>query len=188
MDLGTLSVAELQQKFRSGEASPVEALDALEKRICAVDPRVHAYLSRDYQTARLAAEKADLSLPLGGVPIAIKDLINVHGEPCSCASAILRGYRANYDASTIARLRAAGAIPFGRTNMDEFAMGSSTENSSFGPTLNPWDLTRIPGGSSGGAAAAVAARQAFAALGSDTGGSIRQPAALCGCVGVKPSY
>jgi len=188
MDLVTLSVAELQQKFRSGEASPVEALDALEKRICAVDPRVHAYLSRDYQTARLAAEKADLSLPLGGVPIAIKDVINVHGEPCSCASAILRGYRANYDASTIARLRAAGAIPFGRTNMDEFAMGSSTENSSFGPTLNPWDLTRIPGGSSGGAAAAVAARQAFAALGSDTGGSIRQPAALCGCVGVKPSY
>jgi aspartyl-tRNA(Asn)/glutamyl-tRNA(Gln) amidotransferase subunit A len=188
MDLLTLSVAELQQKFRAGEASPVEAVDALDKQIAAVDPEVRAYLSRDYQTARAAAENADVSLPLGGVPVAIKDLINVRGEPCSCASAILRGYRANYDATAIARLRAAGAIPFGRTNMDEFAMGSSTENSGFGATLNPWDTTRIPGGSSGGAAAAVAAREAFAALGSDTGGSIRQPAALCGCVGVKPSY
>jgi aspartyl-tRNA(Asn)/glutamyl-tRNA(Gln) amidotransferase subunit A len=188
MDLLTLSVAELQQKFRRGEVSPVDALDALEKRIVAVDPSVRAYLSRDYETARIAAEKADVSLPLGGVPVAIKDLINVQGEPCSCASAILRGYRANYDATVITRLRAAGAIPFGRTNMDEFAMGSSTENSAFGATLNPWDRTRIPGGSSGGAAAAVAAREAFAALGSDTGGSIRQPAALCGCVGVKPSY
>jgi aspartyl-tRNA(Asn)/glutamyl-tRNA(Gln) amidotransferase subunit A len=127
-------------------------------------------------------------LPLGGVPVAIKDVINVRGEHCGCGSQILRGYTASYDATAIARLRAAGAIPFGRTNMDEFAMGSSTENSSYFPTLNPWDGTRIPGGSSGGSAAVVAADEAFAALGSDTGGSIRQPAALCGCVGVKPSY
>src|SRR5206468_898218 len=116
------------------------------------------------------------------------DIINVAGQPCTCASKILHNYRAPYDATVIRRLRAAGAIPFGKTNMDEFAMGSSTENSSVKVTRNPWDLSRVPGGSSGGAAAAVAADAAFAALGTDTGGSIRQPASLCGIVGVKPSY
>jgi aspartyl-tRNA(Asn)/glutamyl-tRNA(Gln) amidotransferase subunit A len=188
MELHHLSLSGLQTELRSGRVSPVDALEALEKRIQAVDPHVRGYLSRDLEKARREAAQANVTLPLGGIPVAIKDVINVTGEPCTAASKMLRGYTASYDATVITKLRAAGAIPFGRLNMDEFAMGSSTENSAYQKTANPWDLSRIPGGSSGGSAAVVAADEAFASLGSDTGGSIRQPAALCGCVGLKPSY
>src|SRR3982751_661610 len=187
-DLPALSIVELQGLFRRREVSPVEALQALEDQINASNGRIGAYLVRDVAVAAAEAEKADVSLPLGGIPIAIKDVINVKGQQCSCASKILRGYRAPYSATAIQRLRAQGAIPFGRMNMDEFAMGSSTENSGVQITRNPWDLSRVPGGSSGGSAAAVGADEAFAALGTDTGGSIRQPAAISGVVGLKPTY
>src|ERR1051325_10431020 len=183
-----LSIAELQPLLRRREVSAREVIKALRDRIDAVDGDLGAYLSVDFEAAMAEAEHAKTDLPLGGIPIAIKDIINVMNQPCTCASRILRGYRAAYDATVIQKLRAAGAIPFGRTNLDEFAMGSSTENSVVKPTRNPWDLSRVPGGSSGGSAAAVAAREALGALGSDTGGSIRQPAALCGVVGLKPTY
>ena len=188
MDLAGLTIAKARRMIQAGELSPVQLVDAVNASIEKTDPQIGGYLSRDYQRARAAAERADTSLPLGGIPIAIKDVINVEGEPCGCASKILTGYTAPYDATVIKKLRAAGAIPFGRTNMDEFAMGSSTENSAIQITRNPRDPERIPGGSSGGSAAVVAADEALASLGTDTGGSIRQPAALCGCVGLKPSY
>ena len=187
-DLPALTIAELQKLLRRGEVSSPEVLSALRARIENIDPKIDAYLSLDFDAAMKEAEKANIDLPLGGVPIAIKDLINVAGQPCTCASKILANYRSTYDATVIQNLRAAGAIPFGKTNMDEFAMGSSTENSGIKSTRNPWDLSRVPGGSSGGSAAAVAADAAFGALGTDTGGSIRQPAALSGVVGVKPTY
>jgi aspartyl-tRNA(Asn)/glutamyl-tRNA(Gln) amidotransferase subunit A len=186
--LFSLTVHEAQDLLRRKEVSPKEIVEALIRRIEQVDGTIHGFLSFDPERALEEAEQADISLPLGGIPIAIKDVVSVKGHPCGCASKILQGYVAPYDATVIERLRAAGAIPFGRTNMDEFAMGSSTENSAFGPSTNPWDPKRTPGGSSGGSAAVVAADEALAALGSDTGGSIRQPAALCGCVGVKPTY
>src|SRR5947208_4892190 len=187
-DVAALTIADLQSRLRRREVSPKDVLDALRARIEDVDPKIDAYLSIDFDAATKEAEKADVDLPLGGVPIAIKDIINVAGQPCTCASKILHGYRAPYDATVIRKLRAAGAIPFGKTNMDEFAMGSSTENSAMKLTRNPWDLSRVPGGSSGGSAAAVAADEAFGGLGTDTGGSIRQPAALSGVVGLKPTY
>ncbi|MEY2519215.1 MAG: aspartyl-tRNA(Asn)/glutamyl-tRNA(Gln) amidotransferase subunit [Verrucomicrobiota bacterium] len=187
-DLLACNVTELQALLRRREVSPREVVEALHTRIQEIDPQIDAYLSLDFEEALRQAEVADVTLPLGGVPIAIKDMISVAGQPCTCGSKILRNYRALYDATLVRKLRAAGAIPFGKTNMDEFAMGSSTENSSVKPARNPWDLSRVPGGSSGGSAAAVAADEAFAALGTDTGGSIRQPAALSGVVGLKPSY
>jgi aspartyl-tRNA(Asn)/glutamyl-tRNA(Gln) amidotransferase subunit A len=186
--LPALTIAELQSLLRRKEISPREVIDSLRARIESVESKIDAYLSIDFDAAAREADKADVDLPLGGVPIAIKDIINVKGQPCTCASKILANYRSPYDATVIQKLRAAGAIPFGKTNMDEFAMGSSTENSSVKVTRNPWDMLRVPGGSSGGSAAAVAADAAFGGLGTDTGGSIRQPASLCGVVGVKPSY
>ena len=187
-DLLALSIADLQSFLRRREVSAREVIDALRARIEAVDGELGAYLSLDMDAAAREAEKANVDLPLGGVPLAIKDIINVKGQPCTCGSKILLGYRATYDATVIQKLRAAGAIPFGKTNLDEFAMGSSTENSAMKLTRNPWDFSRVPGGSSGGSAAAVAADAAFGGLGSDTGGSIRQPAALSGVVGFKPTY
>src|SRR5205814_5937955 len=187
-DLPALNIADLQSLLRHREVSPGEVLDVLQARIKSVDGKIDAYLSLDFEAAAKEAEKANVDLPLGGVPIAVKDIISVAGQPCTCASKILRSYRAPYDATVICRLRAAGAIPFGKTNLDEFAMGSSTENSGTKLTRNPWELSRVPGGSSGGSAAAVAADSAFGALGTDTGGSIRQPAALSGVVGFKPTY
>lgn len=188
MDLTSLTIPELRQKLSSGALRAREVVDQLARRVEAVDPKLKAYLHLDVEKSRAEADAANVALPLGGVPIAIKDVINVKGDPCTCASKILQGYIAPYDATVITKLREAGAVFFGRTNMDEFAMGSSTENSSWGATRNPWDLERIPGGSSGGSAAAVGGHEAFAALGTDTGGSIRQPAALCSCVGIKPTY
>lgn len=188
MALSSLTVHEAQDLLRRKEISPKEIVEDLVRRIEQVDGAVHGYLSFDPERALRDAEHADISLPLGGIPISIKDVVSVQGHPCGCASKILQGYVAPFDATVIKKLRAAGAIPFGRTNMDEFAMGSSTENSAFGPSRNPWDQDRTPGGSSGGSSAVVAADEALAALGSDTGGSIRQPAALCGCVGIKPTY
>ncbi len=189
MNAAELTITELRSAYAAGDLTPAEVLTTLAAEIDARDPAIGGYLSYDLDQALADAEKVDLSLPLGGVPIAVKDLINVKGHPCSCASKLLHGhYTAPYDATVIRKLREAGAIPFGRTNMDEFAMGSSNENSGIQPCRNPHDLGRIPGGSSGGSAAVVAAHTAIAALGTDTGGSIRQPASHCGIVGLKPTY
>ncbi len=192
--LHQISVAEAARRIRAGELSSVDLVEALLKRIGEADPKVGAYLSVDAESARAQARAADTARAAGqggallGVPVGIKDVLNVKGQPVTCGSKILEGYTAPYDAAAVARLRAAGAVILGRLNMDEFAMGSSTENSAYQLTRNPWDLARVPGGSSGGSAAAVGGHLALATLGSDTGGSIRQPAALCGCVGMKPTY
>jgi aspartyl-tRNA(Asn)/glutamyl-tRNA(Gln) amidotransferase subunit A len=189
--LHQLGVAEAAEAIRTKKTSSVELVEALHKRMEAVEPRVKAFLHSNKEDALAQARQRDSENPKGplhGVPIALKDILNVKGQPCTCASKILEGYTSPYDATAVTKLREAGAVLFGRTNMDEFAMGSSTENSAFQKTGNPWDLERIPGGSSGGSAAAVAADECLAALGTDTGGSIRQPAAVCGCVGLKPTY
>ncbi|MDR2850298.1 MAG: Asp-tRNA(Asn)/Glu-tRNA(Gln) amidotransferase subunit GatA [Verrucomicrobiota bacterium] len=194
MDVSGLTVCGAAEGLRKKAFSSVEltraVLDAIRER----DGALRAYLSVDAEGALKQAAGAEAARAAGrggdllGVPLAVKDLINVEGQPCTCASKMLEGYVAPYDATVSARLRAAGAVFAGRTNMDEFAMGSSTEGSAFQVTRNPHDPERVPGGSSGGSAAAVAGGEAVAALGTDTGGSIRQPAAFCGCVGLKPSY
>ncbi len=189
------SAAELSRALTAGEVSAVEVTQAHLDRIAAVDDRVHAFLHVDAAGALAAARTVDEARakgeplgPLAGVPIAVKDVIATRGVPTTAGSKILEGWRPPYDATIVTRMRAAGLVMLGKTNMDEFAMGSSTEYSAYGPTGNPWDLGRIPGGSGGGSAGSLAAYEAPLAIGTDTGGSIRQPGAVTGTVGSKPTY
>lgn len=195
VDLSRLTAGEVRDGIREGDFSAREAADAAFERIEALDQDVHAFLSLTPELAYEAAERIDRAraagerLPaLAGVPVGIKDNMNLIGTRTTCASRMLERYVSVYDCTAVRRLLDAGALPVGKCNMDEFAFGSSTENSAFGPTRNPWDLARVPGGSSGGSAAAVASGMASIALGSDTGGSIRQPGALTGTVALKPTY
>jgi aspartyl-tRNA(Asn)/glutamyl-tRNA(Gln) amidotransferase subunit A len=194
MELNQLTIHELQEKIKSGQTSAVQITESVLQRIDKVEERVHSYIRLMKDEARIAAAKADENIQKGniqsltGIPIALKDIVCTKGIVTTCGSHILHNFVPPYDATVVEKLRGAGAVFVGKANMDEFAMGSSTENSYFGLTRNPWDLERIPGGSSGGSAAAVAADECIASIGSDTGGSIRQPAALCGTVGLKPTY
>jgi aspartyl-tRNA(Asn)/glutamyl-tRNA(Gln) amidotransferase subunit A len=195
MTLVDLSATEILGRLRLGEVTSVEVTEAFLGQIERHDERVQAFLRVDRQAALAKADEIDRKrkegTPLGrlaGLPVAVKDLLCTQGEPTTCASRILADFRPPYDATVIAALKSADAVILGKTNMDEFAMGGSNENSAFQVTRNPWDLERIPGGSSGGAAACIAARMAPLSVGSDTGGSIRQPAALCGVTGMKPTY
>ncbi|HET6728702.1 MAG TPA: Asp-tRNA(Asn)/Glu-tRNA(Gln) amidotransferase subunit GatA [Jiangellaceae bacterium] len=194
-DLTRMDAAALAAAVASGETTAVEVTRAHLDRISAVDTAVHAFLYVDAEGAIDAAEAVDARRargeklgPLAGVPLALKDVLTTIDMPTTCGSKILEGWRPPYDATVTRRLREAGIVILGKTNLDEFAMGSSTENSAFGPTHNPWDLDRIPGGSGGGSSASLASYQAPLAIGTDTGGSIRQPAAVTGTVGVKPTY
>jgi aspartyl-tRNA(Asn)/glutamyl-tRNA(Gln) amidotransferase subunit A len=195
MNLASLTIHGARERLRKREISAVELAEAVFQRIADTDDKVRAYITLCRDAAVTQARPADEILktgegagPLTGIPVAVKDNFLTRGIKTTCASKILGNFVAPYDATTVTKLSAAGAVITGKTNLDEFAMGSSAENSAFFPTHNPWNLTRVPGGSSGGSAAAVAADQCIAALGTDTGGSIRQPAACCGIVGLKPTY
>lgn len=195
MQIHSLSIHEIHDLLKSGKIGAVETVSAFVDRIGAINPRLNAFLStmseQALEQARLFDSKAGAALSesyLAGVPLAIKDVICIRGSLTTCGSRILEGFVAPYDATVIEKLKTAGAIFVGKTNLDEFAMGSSTENSAYIKTRNPWDLDRVPGGSSGGSAAAVAAGLCAGALGTDTGGSIRQPSSFCGVVGIKPTY
>ena len=195
MSLHKLSLCELQKKFTAGEVTAVEIVRAYALRIGQVEPKVKAYVTQAKDAALQHAAELDARLkgwrktqPLTGMPLAVKDNLCTEGVPTTCSSRMLQHFIPPYDATVVAKLRAQDYLLLGKTNLDEFAMGSSTEHSAFGPSRNPWNLHCVPGGSSGGSAAAVAAEECVAALGSDTGGSIRQPAAFCGVVGLKPTY
>jgi len=194
MELYQSTIHELHDKIKEGKTTATAITESVLQRIDAVEEKVHSYIRVMKDEALSAAADADKEIKKGdikalsGIPIALKDIVCTKGIATTCGSHILHNFVPPYDATVVEKLRAAGAIFVGKTNMDEFAMGSSTETSYFGPTRNPWDLERIPGGSSGGSAAAVAADECAASIGSDTGGSIRQPAALCGIVGMKPTY
>ncbi|MBQ9095178.1 MAG: Asp-tRNA(Asn)/Glu-tRNA(Gln) amidotransferase subunit GatA [Akkermansia sp.] len=182
------SISHWRKQLTAGQITPTELVQELARITDAKNPGINAYISYNTDAALAAAAKADLSLPLGGIPSAVKDNICMQGEPTRCASKMLHNFVSPYDATAVTKLKAAGAIPFGRANMDEFAMGSAGQNSAYGHTENPAAPGHVPGGSSSGSAAAVAGGMAIAALGSDTGGSIRQPASHCGIVGMKPTY
>jgi len=194
MHFNQLTIHELQKKIKEGSATATQITESVFSRIDAVEQRVHSYIRLMKEGALAAAAKADEDIqkgdikPLTGIPVALKDILCTKGTLTTCGSRILHNFIPPYNATVVEKLKAAGAIFVGKANMDEFAMGSSTETSCFGPTRNPWNLERIPGGSSGGSAAAVAADECIASIGSDTGGSIRQPAALCGIIGMKPTY